>query len=100
MLKCLPPETVAKVRVQLPTSADNVTLLAFAAERRAGRRYQSTVAAAGCTAPVSQTRRSGVWRTNDGTDRRTAGSFMAPAPHTMRAVSIMSLYSEDGWMAQ
>ena len=38
-----------------------------------------------------QTRRSGVWLPNDGTDertRRTLDSFIEPAPHTMRAMSI------------
>ena len=38
-----------QVCVQLPTSADNVTLLAFAAERRAAV-YPAAAATVGCTA--------------------------------------------------
>ena len=72
--------------VQLPTSADNVTLLAVTAERRpcsnrsispARRAHSSKPAAAACG-------RHGCRKT----DRRTPDSFIDPAPHTMQAVSI------------
>ena len=70
----------------LPTSADNVTLLAFAAERRpcsnrsisAGRRAHSS---------KQQQRWQPIDKTEGQTDRRTLESFIDPAQHTTRAVS-------------
>ena len=90
LLSSLPISTTENKEdyVQLPTSTDNVTLLAFAAERRpcsyrsissGCRAHSSKPAAAACGG-----RRMG--RT-DGTDRRTLDSFIDPAPHTVRAVS-------------
>jgi len=67
----------SQICVQLPTSAHKVTLLAYAAARRAHS---------------SKPHRSGVRRPNNGTDRetdrRTPDSFIDPAPCTMQAVSI------------
>jgi len=81
-------------RVQRPTPADNVTLLAFVAERRPcsdrsivpGRRARSSKPAATARADrmMGRTNR----QTGGGTDRRTLDSFIDPAAHTVRAVSI------------
>jgi len=82
--------SVEQVCVRLSASADNVTLLAFAAERRpcsnrpisAGRRaHSSKPTAAACGGRM-------VGRTDGQTDRRTLDSFVDPALHTMPAVSI------------
>jgi len=68
-----------QVCVQLPTSADNVALLAFPAEAPA---VQQSIDISWPPGPQQQTRR------NDGTDRQTdARQFHKPCPHTMRAVS-------------
>ena len=62
--------TVRNKSVQLPTSADNVTLLAFAAVRRAAATSIDISCPPG---PQQQTRRTLVQRPIDGTDRRTDG---------------------------
>jgi len=81
-----------QVGVQLPTPADNATLLAFAAGRRPcsnrsisrGRRAQgSKPAAAACAGRM-------MGQTDRQTDVRTLNSFIDPAPRTMRAVPITS----------
>jgi len=64
--------------VQLPPSADNVTLLAFAAERCAaaalGGRYTTLSIDISCLpGPQQQTRRSGMHPSVDRWDRQTDG---------------------------
>jgi len=73
---------VRVVYVQLPTSAGNVTLLAFAAERRPC----SNLLAGGPTAANPPQRRvaAGRWDGRTRTDRRTLGSFIDPAAHTVQ----------------
>jgi len=82
-----------QVCVQLPTSADNVTLLAVVAERRpcsnrsistANRAHSSKPAAAACG-----DRMVGCMRTDKQTEL-TPDSFRNPALHTMRTVSCKS----------
>ena len=74
--------TVRNNSVQLPTSADNVTLLAFAAVRRAAATSIDISCPPG---PQQQTRRTLVQRSIDGTDRRTDGRTLYrhadPAAH-------------------
>ena len=121
----MPPDalliTLCSVQVyaQLPTSADNVTLLAFAAELRPcsnrsaspGRRAHSSklrfyfphwiqnrpllsqslgsvlkIAANPPKWCAADERWDG--QTDRQTNRRTLDSFIDPAPHTMRSVSI------------
>ena len=69
--------------VQLPTSADSVTLLAFAAERRPCSSRLISPARLPCR---------GVWRPNDGvggrTDRRTPYHYIDPTPPNMPAVPL------------
>jgi len=66
-----------QVRVQLPTSADNVTLLAFAAAHRAAARPLLTAGRAAIdryllhAGAQQQTRRSEPQRPNDGKDGQT-----------------------------
>jgi len=57
-----------QVCVQLPTSADNVTLLAFPAEAPA---VQQSIDISWPPGPQQQTRRGSVRPPNDGTDRQT-----------------------------
>jgi len=72
--------------VQLPTSADSVTLLAFAAERRPCSSRLISPARPPCR---------GVWRPNDGTDgrtdRRTPYHYIDPTPPNMPAVPLTLL---------
>jgi len=74
--------TVRNKFVQLPTSADNVTLFAFAAVRRAAATSIDISCPPG---PQQQTRRTLVQRSIDGTDRRTDGRTLYrhadPAAH-------------------
>ena len=63
--------TRTQVRVQLPTSADNATLLAFAAERRAaapllpGSRRCRLISPAGAQQQTRRQRRAVEWSSND-----------------------------------
>ena len=86
-----------QVGVQLPTSAVDATLLAFAAERRAAAPLLLTAGRAAVgrylcpSGAQQQTPSSGVRRANgtDGrTDRRTLDRYVDPAAHTMRPVSV------------
>ena len=103
MLNC---ECLWLTSVQLPTSAVNMTLLAFVAEcnlllctmlwHRRGWLGDSQLPMSidiSCQhGAQQQTRCSGMQRANDGTDRWTDGqtldSFIDPAAHSMRAVSV------------
>jgi len=78
-------------------SAVNVVLPAFAAERRAAASCCGAVAAGHryllpSRGAQERTRRTPLLRSIDGTDGRTDGRtpdrYVAPAPHTMRAVPI------------
>jgi len=83
---------------QLPTSADNVALPAFAAARRAAARLLLTAHPPrvkqsiniSCPPGQRQQTRSSSTRLPNGTDRQTDGqtpdSCIDPAPHTMRTV--------------
>jgi len=66
-----------QVCVELPTSAINVTLLAFAAERRAANENHATIRFV-CVARAD----------GQSEDRRTPDRFVDPAPHTTRVVSV------------
>jgi len=84
---------IEQVCVQLPTSADNVTLLAFAAaERRAAVRrvIDRYLLPAGPTAANPPQRYAVVDRWDRQTDRRTPYRFTDPA-HTVRALSDMTV---------
>jgi len=98
--------TQKQVRAQLPTSAVNVTLLAFAAERRAAapllvgvRRLPRpapplSIDISGLHDAQQQSHRTPRLRSDFGTDRQTDGRthdrFIDPAQHTTRAVSIQN----------
>jgi len=83
----------------------NITLPAFAAERRAAapllhaerRRKQLSIDVSCRRGAEQQTRRTPLLLSNDGTDRQTDGRtrerFIDPAPHTGRAVTIANKYT-------
>jgi len=73
---CSSAQQNRSVRVQLPTSADNVTLPAFAAVRRAAAQLllsavQQSIGISCPPGAQQQTRTSRVRLASDGTDRRT-----------------------------
>jgi len=89
-----------QVRVQLPTSAVNVTLLAFAAEHRAaallllGARRSPLSIDISCPHGAQQQTCHMLWSTDDTDtqtnrrmDGRTLDRYIDPALHTMRPVS-------------
>ena len=80
-----------QVCVELPTSADNVTLPAFAGKRRAAaplllgaRRPPLSIDICCPHGAQQQTRRTPRLRSNNGTDGRTLDRFIDLAPHTTR----------------
>ena len=87
---------IYQVSVQHPTSAVNVTLLAFAAERRAAAAERCGRAASidiSCPPGAQQqTHSSAVQQANDGTeaqtDRRTPDRYIEPAAYSMQAVPV------------
>jgi len=94
---------ISHVCVQLPASAVNATLLAFAAERRAAAHLLPSAGWPAVQQPIDiscpagaqqQTRSSGVRRSNDGTDRqtdrRTPGLYIDPAASSVSKLACLA----------